>query len=362
MSGFAIYEEGSVDDGYPGKIVVVAGAVRCVGDGRTVHERCRNAGAVVLPPELVRSGKAIGTSTDQGPVLLTRSTGYPLEDVVQTIVECFSAWRTSDHGAEAAVRRQESALLLLLNGAGDTAASAAVLGLRPDRDHVVVAAAVGDDREERYRLAVSAEFPAERSVTSEGVTLSLIPVEPGLGSGTVAQRLRARLGRAIQTGEDLPVGVGETTPGVFTLQESAASAREALRALRFKLGVPWKAGAGVLRVATAEDIPDALALIRAGDALRSQGATLARPLLTLADHDLSHGSGLLSSVLAALEYRGNMTAAAKQLGIHANSLRARLERARDVSGVNLDDPVCALRAIVGFLVSPEAHNIARGSR
>lgn len=206
---------------------------------------------------------------------------------------------------------------------------------------------------------------------SEGVLFTVIPIHQVLSDNTalpvnlveeqarVTAELRSRLGRTVRATADLPVGVGTVVSGVFSLHESAAAALETLRALKFKLGAPALAAALGLRIAGGVDVADALALIRAGDALRPHGAALAAPLAVLAEYDRVHRSELLPTVLTALEHRSNSSQAARQLGIHANSLRTRLDRIREISGIDLTEPVSALRAMVAFLAHPGIHNEAR---
>lgn len=375
VEGFEIFE--GPGRPYDGAVVVLAGEGWGPEELRRAVQACQKACAVVLPPVsgVPGSWEPQRADIDGGPVVLLERAGeVSASQLASTLVQVLHDAR----GAQAddaltrqaawAAERQESALVLLLEGTPDAATPAALVGLRPDLDYVVVAAGgitSRSHREEVYRLAVRAEFPSERSVFSETTTgevvlMSVIPLPVGAATnGEVASRLRGRLDRAVRSGADLPVAVGSVVSGLFALHVSAGVARETLRALRFRLGVPWQSGLARVRVATTMDVSDALALIRAGDALRQHGGALAEPLMILAEHDDAHGTALLPSVLVALEYRGNMTTAAKQLGIHANSLRVRLERVKELSGIDLDDPVSALRAVVAFLANPDAHHAAR---
>lgn len=363
VTGVEVYERGS-GASYVGKLVVVVDTVDQPARIESAVRECRDAAALIFPPE---------TSVAQhegAPPILVRSSWAAASALIRALVELTRDAEAPTGGAGTAlerdtalaVHRLESALLALLGGTADAATPAAIVGLRPDLDHLVIAADLGDVPSEQYRLALAAEFPDERSVLSDRMLFSVLRADGADSSVRVAEQLRARLGRAIRTTRDLPVGVGPVVSGVFTLHESAAAAREIVRAMRIKLGAPPLSADGGARVAGADDVPDALALIRAADALRSQGPNLAAPLMRIAEYDRVHGSDLLPSVLVSLEHRGNVTAAAGRLGIHANSLRARLKRVREISGVDLDEPVSTLRATVAFLAFPDAHNTARRSR
>jgi sugar diacid utilization regulator len=58
----------------------------------------------------------------------------------------------------------------------------------------------------------------------------------------------------------------------------------------------------------------------------------------LAAHDAERGGELVTSVLAHLDALGDVRAAAAALNVHPNTLRYRLRRARELSGIDLDDP------------------------
>ncbi len=146
--------------------------------------------------------------------------------------------------------------------------------------------------------------------------------------------------------------------GVFALHESAASARQILRALRVKLGERPLSADAPLRVATAADVDDALAVIRARDALRPLAPTLTERLRVLAAYDREHGGELLHTVFVALVHRRNASEAARSLGIHANSLRTRFERIREIAGIDLTAPVSELRAIIAFLSDIDMQHLA----
>jgi sugar diacid utilization regulator len=65
--------------------------------------------------------------------------------------------------------------------------------------------------------------------------------------------------------------------------------------------------------------------------------TLANPLRRLADYDADHGCDLARTVGAWLANNGDTATTARMLAVHANTLRYRLRRAQDISGLNLDD-------------------------
>lgn len=103
---------------------------------------------------------------------------------------------------------------------------------------------------------------------------------------------------------------------------------------------------------------DPLAIIQATDALRPYADSLTARLWILHQYDLDHRTDLLPTVLSALKQQTNVAAAARPLGIHPNSFRARLERITEISGIDLNDQAMRLRTILAFVASPEIHNAA----
>jgi len=74
-----------------------------------------------------------------------------------------------------------------------------------------------------------------------------------------------------------------------------------------------------------------------------------RHLGPLAEHDRARGGELVETLKAYLE-EGEQQAAAKRLGIHPNTLRYRLDRVREISGVELEDPETRLNLAVALRV------------
>lgn len=57
----------------------------------------------------------------------------------------------------------------------------------------------------------------------------------------------------------------------------------------------------------------------------------------LADYDRKHSADLVATVQAYLDAHGNVRDAAAAVGVHANTLRYRIERAQQLSGLRLED-------------------------
>lgn len=74
-----------------------------------------------------------------------------------------------------------------------------------------------------------------------------------------------------------------------------------------------------------------------------------RHLGPLIEHDRSRGTGLVDTLRAYLE-TGEQQAAARRLEIHPNTLRYRLDRIREISGVELDEPEIRLNLAVALRI------------
>jgi DNA-binding PucR family transcriptional regulator len=96
--------------------------------------------------------------------------------------------------------------------------------------------------------------------------------------------------------------------------------------------------------------PGELGLALAADLLAPMAHAIAEPLETLRQHDDDHGTSYVDTVAAVLAHPGNLAEAARELGIHANSLRYRLERIGVVSGIEVQSAVARLRVALGLLV------------
>lgn len=151
-------------------------------------------------------------------------------------------------------------------------------------------------------------------------------VLPAVGALDALRAMCAEVGAATErrTGARVQAGIGSVAAGLAGVPASRADADRVLDAMAVDADV---AAIGDLR---AEILLDhALHLL----------ADLHDPTAAaLLDHDAEHGSELARSVLAYLDALGDVRAAARRLTVHPNTLRYRLRRAAEVSGVALDDP------------------------
>ncbi|MEU0164652.1 helix-turn-helix domain-containing protein [Streptomyces iakyrus] len=161
-----------------------------------------------------------------------------------------------------------------------------------------------------------------------------------LGSA-LADQLSATIGSPVKA------GLGDVVPGLAGAPASRRSAERALQALL--------ATDGPHTVARSEDVADTVGILQVVEALR--GVTLPRhtSVARLREFDADHnGSCLVETLRAYLDHFGDVSAASRALGVHANSLRYRLRRIRQVSGLDLESPDARLLAQVQLRLGGEA--------
>ncbi|WP_249998508.1 CdaR family transcriptional regulator [Actinoplanes sp. M2I2] len=139
-----------------------------------------------------------------------------------------------------------------------------------------------------------------------------------------------RLGRDWQR---LVIGIGAPVDHLANLHRSRDDADLVLRVLRSAKS----SGTTQLRVATREDVYARTLLLRlsdliAGDALGHRG-----PVEVLRDYDVSHEATLVPTLRCWLDNFGDIAATSEQMLVHKNTLRYRLKRIADLTGIDLND-------------------------
>ncbi|MER7012079.1 helix-turn-helix domain-containing protein [Saccharopolyspora sp. NPDC000359] len=149
------------------------------------------------------------------------------------------------------------------------------------------------------------------------------------------QHLRARV----------QVGVGSE---VRTLDEAAESRNEADRVLDAMTHDLQAEIATISDVRAQVVISELLTVLQGNERFRD-----AR-LNALREHDAEHGTGLARSLLAYLEAFGDVRAASDRLHVHPNTLRYRVRRAGEITGIDLSNPAERLNAHLQLLLARRA--------
>lgn len=125
------------------------------------------------------------------------------------------------------------------------------------------------------------------------------------------------------------IGIGGHSASLEDVPRSKREAEEALRVVR---------GRGDGRVASIEDVRLPALLARFSDAVSPERDLYEQKLKPLIDSDRSGNTAYVAALTSWFDAFGDYTAAAARLHIHPNTLRYRLRKAQELSGVRLDDP------------------------
>jgi hypothetical protein len=134
--------------------------------------------------------------------------------------------------------------------------------------------------------------------------------------------------------DGLMVGIGHTVSDPADLDRSREDAELVLRVL----DMPVAARVPGPQVATREDVHGLSLVLRLSDIAASDRVSPGGPLGRLEEYDFEHQANLLETLECWLEQFGDVAHAADLLHVHKNTLRYRLGRIEEVSGVDLNDP------------------------
>ncbi len=209
-----------------------------------------------------------------------------------------------------------------------------VVVLEPDDDKTESALA-GSGQQDRLDDALSgllrSRLPGALTLVRSASAVLFVPDElaPDLAAvEKLAAQVLAAAAPVMKPGT-ASVGIGNLADGVGELARSHLEARQALRLTR-------RAG-GRGRVASYRSLGAFRLLleVQSPDALRRFVGEVLGPLL---DYAQSRDTPLLETLEALAAARWIRRAAARQLGIHINSLTYRIERIEGLTGLQLDDP------------------------
>jgi len=144
----------------------------------------------------------------------------------------------------------------------------------------------------------------------------------------LADDVCARTSRAL--GVEVVAGVSDPRSGRTSVLECRDEADRALRAMA--------ARPTGQRVGTVDDTRTTHVLLTLGDVVRDRPDLHVPGIHELLRHDQDGGKNYLETLKAYLDAGGSIPVAAAELGVHVNTLRYRLDRVQEVSGLNLKDP------------------------
>ncbi|WSQ32070.1 helix-turn-helix domain-containing protein [Streptomyces sp. NBC_01230] len=103
---------------------------------------------------------------------------------------------------------------------------------------------------------------------------------------------------------------------------------------------------GEVRSACLEDVRGTANLLLLGEAVTADRRLQDGPVHRLRAHDQRRGTAYTETLAAYLDAFGDTAAASRELNIHTNTLRYRMGRIRDLTGLDLGDPYERLNAAV----------------
>lgn len=196
---------------------------------------------------------------------------------------------------------------------------AARLGCDLDEPHVVVAAVKVDDRLEK---AVGSLVRGSLLDTRDQALRALVPIGPD-GAERVVEELK-RVHAELET--SAAVGVSSICVGAAALAQGFEEARHALL------------GAAVMRrdrgVVSYDELGAYKYLLRIALDPGARDSTI-DAVAKLAAYDRERSASLLTTLEEFLGRRGNISATSDALYVHPNTLRQRLRRIGDLSGIDL---------------------------
>jgi purine catabolism regulator len=194
----------------------------------------------------------------------------------------------------------------------------------------------------RVSAVVRSAYPRALLGARSDSVMALLPLA---GEGDVQARLQ-------RLGADVQAAIAEWNPG-FTVSagfsggverlDAVAAAYREVKAVLESLARFGRHG----QVVTLAELGLTGLLAAVDDARLVE--FVQRNLGRVAEHDRARGGALLETLKAYLE-EGEQQAAARRLQVHPNTLRYRLDRIREISGADLDDPETRLNLSVALRV------------
>ncbi|MDQ1662417.1 MAG: hypothetical protein QOJ68_2397 [Blastococcus sp.] len=259
-------------------------------------------------------------------------------------------------------QRREDSLRALLTGHADVTTAAEALGFDADLACAVLGVAIdspsrlsSDHRafrriDELLRARAMAFRWIVASTVSAGRLLVLVPELTGRRDrveGAVERLATGLCQDAERAGLAVRIACG---PWVPRLADAAGTTATVDRILQLLARDPSRS-----RVASYASARAAVAVSHAMAALAPVSELQQGAVATLLDHDRRYGSDYRGTLTAWLDSLGDNALAARSLNVHPNTVRYRLQRIVEVSGIRLDDPDERLVAMLHLRLAAGPH-------
>lgn len=255
---------------------------------------------------------------------------------------------------EKRIRRE--ALGSILDGSPDLGPAATLLALPFSGHYATLAfAEVAADREPVLRFHLRAAF-ADAVLAHDprhGHLAVLVHMAEGLSAAAIRAHVTSALHRSLASTVPLYFGVGGAVERLDHVHRSWTEAVYVIDSLLTRdasVMVNGEASQGphakdshtgssgeLVRGACAEDVAAELLGLQAADALRTVGPRVTEPARLLADHDVKRQGQLLETLRVYFATVGNSAEASRRLHVHTNSLRHRLNRIEELTGLSTTD-------------------------
>jgi hypothetical protein len=244
---------------------------------------------------------------------------------------------------ERTARRQM--LTGLLAGDAGYVAHAVRAGLAPERGLTVIGFALLDDDvqadamvkevfDERLvhllGLQVSTISPVAGVVSGQGVYHAVVPTESDAAHERLPRQLRPALAQLNRLELRACAAVGRRAISLAELPAVRVDVDDQLLVLRRR-----RADA---TVGTAQSLWAEMVLLPAERAVKTTDPALREHLHRLVVHDARNGTDFVTTLRVYLDAFGSTSSAAEQLVLHPNTLRHRISRLCEISGIDLEDP------------------------
>jgi hypothetical protein len=187
-------------------------------------------------------------------------------------------------------------------------------------------------------LHLSASSPSSAVAVVGGIAYGLLAVVAGSEPEERAARLAEEFCERVGSRLPVVVGIGGVGEDVRGVTDSRETATRVLRVLR--------EGHGAHRVARLADVHAQSQLLELRDLAAARGERPVGPVARLLAYDEDNDSDLTGTLAAWLDALGDVRAAAAALFVHPNTLRYRLRRLEEVSGLDITDPEQRFAAMV----------------
>lgn len=269
---------------------------------------------------------------------------------------------------EKRIRRE--ALGAIIAGSPDLGPAATLLALPFSGHYAALAfAEVSSEREPTLRFHLRAGF-ADAVLAHDEITghlAVLVHMDESLSSVELRSHVGSALQRSLPQSEPLRFGVG---PVVERLDHVHRSWREAAYVVDALLSRQTPraeesneaAGSDMVLGATAEEVAAELLGLKVADALLTSDPQITAPARALAVHDREHQGQLLETLRVYFATVGNSAEASRRLHVHTNSLRHRLGRIEEITGLSSADRAGRLWLELSVLVLDRGQREQRGQR